>query len=62
MCGHTHIDYNDETIGGIPCIVTRDMGFSSGTVSTFDLCLADYDNNKLHLVRVGSGENRIINI
>ena len=62
MCGHTHIDYNNETIGGIPCIVTRDMGFSSGVASTFDLCLADYDNNKLYLVRVGSGENRTIDI
>ena len=59
MCGHAHKDYI-ETIGGIPCIITTKLKDSS--TPTFDLCLADYDNNKLHLIRVGSGEDRTIDI
>lgn len=59
MCGHTHIDYI-ETIGGVPCIITANM--KNGNVPTFDLCLTDYDNNELCLVRIGTGENRTIKI
>jgi hypothetical protein len=59
MCGHSHADIL-ETIGGVPCIITTQLKDSN--TPTFNLCLADYDNNKLHLVRVGTGEDRIINI
>lgn len=57
--GHTHLDHT-STLNGIPLIATTNVKY--GNVSTFDLCVADYDNKKLHLVRVGTGENRTIDL
>ena len=59
MAGHTHEDYT-TTVNGIPTAITTNL--REGGIPTFDLCLADYNNNKLHLVRVGTGENRTIDI
>lgn len=59
LAGHNHGD--SVTIeDNIPVILTTDTR-DNGT-PTFDLCLADYDNNKLHLCRVGSGESRVVDI
>ena len=56
LCGHTHYDYI-TTLNSIPvyCITTAMDG-------TFDLVLLDYGANKLRSVRVGSGNNREMNI
>lgn len=59
MTGHEHADYV-RTVNGIPVITTTHT--RDGGVPTFDLCLADYDDNVLRLVRVGTGENRTISI
>lgn len=55
IAGHTHTD-SVATERGIPIIITTHT--RDGSTPTFDLCLADYESNKLHLVRVGTGENR----
>lgn len=59
LSGHTHADYNTK-VEGIPLISTTHT--RSGSTPTFDLCLADYGANVLHLVRVGSGESRTITL
>lgn len=53
--GHIHQDII-EVHNGIPVISTLDMQ-ANGSIN-FDLCHADYENNTLHLIRVGTGENR----
>lgn len=55
IAGHMHEDaiYADE---GVPVFMTTTFGDSK--VPTFDMILIDYDNNKLHSVRVGDGEDR----
>lgn len=55
LSGHIHADYA-TIVNGIPLIATTHM--RDGDTPTFDLCLADYGANKLHLVRVGTGEDR----
>ena len=61
MCGHKHLDFiTTNFAGGIPVITTTHM--RDGNKPTYDLCLVDYTNNKLHLVRIGSGDDRVVNI
>lgn len=60
MAGHIHEDYISATDGGIPIVITDNT--REGGVPTFDLCLIDYNSDKLHLVRVGTGENRVVNL
>lgn len=55
LSGHIHADHA-TIVNGIPLIATTDM--RAGNTPTFDLCLADYGANKLHLVRVGTGADR----
>jgi hypothetical protein len=59
LSGHIHADYSTE-VEGIPLIATAHT--RSGSTPTFDICLADYDADVLHLVRVGTGESRSINL
>lgn len=56
LSGHMHNADGVEVHNGIPVISTYDMRMNG--VETFDLCLADYDKNILHMVRVGSGSDR----
>jgi hypothetical protein len=59
LTGHTHAD--DVTIvNTIPMVVTTHL--RAGGSPSFDMCLADYGSNTLHLVRVGSGNRRTVNI
>lgn len=58
--GHTHSDLN-FAVNGIPVAVTTNARVDFSTV-TFDLVLADYDNNRLHMVRVGAGSDRLISL
>ena len=59
QCGHTHYDanlvYND-----IPIIITRNT--TQSAPYSFDLCYVDYDESKLHLIRIGNGSDRVIDI
>lgn len=59
LCGHIHADHVAK-VEGIPVIASAHT--RSESKPTFDLCLADYDNNALHLVRVGSGASRTISL
>lgn len=59
LSGHTHEDYS-EMVDDIPVITTANL--RNGNTPTFDLCMADYTNNKLNLVRVGSGESREVDL
>ena len=54
--GHTHSDLS-ATFHDIP-IVTTTRVLTPGTNPTFDLVLVDYTNNKLKMVRIGSGSDR----
>ena len=62
MGGHMHSDMSG-LLGGVPYIITTTFD-NVGAVSeaTFDLCLADYGNGKLHCVRVGVGNSRVFDI
>lgn len=59
ISGHSNFDYLDNGFS-VPIVVTASM--QKGGVPTFDLCTADYTNNKLYLTRVGYGNNRIVDI
>jgi predicted phosphodiesterase len=59
LTGHTHKD-DTTTVNGIPMVVTTHL--RDGGSATFDLCMANYDTGVLHLIRVGAGESRTVNI
>jgi hypothetical protein len=58
MAGHTHKDLS-YAVNGIPIVVSINALVDPDTI-TFDLVLVDYDANKIHMVRVGSGDAREI--
>lgn len=60
LAGHTHADYN-AVIHNIPVILT-DKTMRSDDYPTFDICIADWDNSVLKLIRMGNGSDRNINI
>jgi hypothetical protein len=60
MAGHKHADVS-YSVNGIPVIVTINA-FADREKISFDLVLADYDANKIHMVRVGSGDVRVISL
>lgn len=59
LSGHNHIDYSTIS-NGIPVIGTS--RFVKSGLSTFDLCLIDYDHYRLQMFRVGNGISRTFNI
>ena len=70
--GHIHVDHDFTTATGIPVILcatdskhTRgDDKFTAGTTSEASVSgiIADYDNRKIHVVRVGRGTGREITV
>lgn len=70
--GHIHYDYNDTTTTGIPIIlVESDSHDTRGTYSkaqgttgesAVSGIIADYDNRKIYVVRIGRGESRDITV
>lgn len=56
LAGHWHED-NNYMLNNIPVYIIDDA-----QEGNFDMVLMDYDNNQLRTVRVGSGENRVIEI
>ena len=68
--GHVHIDYDGATDGGIPIILVEtdskhirsDLSFTAGTTTEASVngIIADYDNRKITIVRVGRGTSREI--
>ena len=61
LVGHSHADFN-IVADGIPVIASINGNADYNHTPSFDLAIADYSNQKLHLVRVGSGANRDIDI
>lgn len=59
MCGHIHADLNG-TLGGVPVVSVPNT--MNGDKVTYDLCIADFGNNKLKIFRVGTGSNNEIAI
>lgn len=57
LCGHSHIDYVDID-NTIPVVCTRNTYFLGKY--NYDLCLLDYEENVLNMVRIGEGEYRKI--
>lgn len=61
LTGHIHDDYN-ITLGGVPCVSVINTGAAGTGTASFDLCVADFDNGKLKMIRVGSGSDREFSI
>ena len=73
--GHTHVDYDFTSDGGIPVILTAtdsyhlrgsnlDPRYLSGTTDEASVSgiIADYSNHKIHVVRIGRGASREVAI
>lgn len=70
--GHTHIDYDGTSTTGIPIIlcetdsqhIRSELSYSLGTEteSSINGIIADYTNHKIHVIRIGRGESREINV
>ncbi len=70
--GHTHIDHDSTSETGIPVILvetdsrhTRSgLTYDEGTTneSSVNGIIADYSNHKIHIIRIGRGESREIEV
>lgn len=70
--GHTHVDYDGTTDTGIPIIlvetdsqhVRSGLNFTPGTTTEASIngVVADYDNHKIHIIRIGRGESREVSV
>lgn len=68
--GHTHIDYDGRTPGGIPIILTETdskhirstLTYTEGTIteSSVNAVIPIYDDNKIYIIRIGRGESRVV--
>ena len=68
--GHTHWDFDGTSSSGIPIIlvetdsqhVRSGLGYTVGTTTEASVngIIADYDNHKIYVVRIGRGESREI--
>jgi hypothetical protein len=61
LCGHLHIDKNDND-DGVNVIATATAQNESNGFPTFDCVMADYTNNVMRMVRYGTGSSRTINL
>lgn len=70
--GHCHQDYDGTTTTGIPIILVETdsqhirsaLSYTAGTTTEAAVngIVADYDNHKIEVIRVGRGESRIVKI
>lgn len=70
--GHIHYDYDGQTSGGIPIILMETDGshirgsqrYIEGTTDEASVSgiIADYNNRKIYVVRVGRGESREVSL
>lgn len=70
--GHTHLDHDSTSSTGIPIILvaTDSQHTGGGTSFTYGTdteasvngIIADYDNHKIYVVRIGRGESRTIDV
>lgn len=62
ISGHNHVDgiHYVGRNGDIP--VVRTCTFMKDNMPTFDLCVLDYESGYLHMIRVGTGEDRTVKL
>lgn len=70
--GHTHVDASWLYENSIPVILTEcecynvrsGLPHTEGTIneSSVNAVIADYNNNKIHIIRIGRGESRVVAI
>lgn len=60
IAGHAHID-EIRTSEVVPVVlVTTAKQVDAKGMSTFDLMVANFTENKLHMIRIGNGEDRVV--
>lgn len=60
LCGHCHEDFIATSSCSIPIVGTTHL--KDGNIPTFDMCVFNWEQNVLNLLRVGSGNDRIIHL
>lgn len=70
--GHTHLDHDSTSSTGIPIVlVATDSQHTGGgasftygtdTEASINGIIADYDNHKIYVIRIGRGESRTIEV
>ena len=68
--GHCHLDLDRTTAGGIPVIITETDSYNirsglsctagSTTENAINAIVADYNNKKINVIRIGRGNSRTI--
>lgn len=69
--GHTHVDYDFRTNGGIPVILNETDSYQlrgdgksavEENEASVSVVVADYSKNVIHIIRAGRGEGRTVSI
>lgn len=65
--GHTHLGFITSTDGGIPIVISKSDSIKQPEIGTtkeqsVTLVIADYNNDKLHLLVIGRGDNATIDL
>ena len=69
--GHTHVDFDFRTNGGVPVILTETDSYhmrgefrdaSRDNESSINVIIADYEKQTVQIVRVGRGNGRTISL
>lgn len=67
--GHTHVDFEFYTDGGIPVVLTEtasyhlrrlDKDITETNETSVNVIVADYSENCIHIIRAGRGESRTV--
>jgi hypothetical protein len=69
MGGHTHVDFEFYTDGGIPVILNEtdsyhlrgsDKGLDKTDEASVSVIVADYTERVIHVIRAGRGQSRTV--
>lgn len=69
--GHTHVDYEFYTDGGIPVILNEtdsyhlrgeNKGLNETDEASVSVIIADYDNRLVNIIRAGRGQSRVVSL
>jgi hypothetical protein len=67
--GHTHVDFDFRTEGGIPIIITQtdsyhirgeSVDIENANESSVSVIVADYSSGKINIIRAGRGDDRVV--
>lgn len=59
LCGHCHADFINLDYS-IPVVGTTQL--KQGDISTFDLCVFNWNDRVLNLIRIGAGSDRVVHM